>query len=194
MGANSHFAVELLGATADKLAITGNFDLTALDNFLDVTGVGTGSSWVIATYTGTLTGVFESITSGYSVNYGTGTNSLVTLNAGLAGDYNGNGKVDAADYVLWQESDRVRGQSGGLQRVASELRQSARSGIEHRWFSRGARASQRHAGRLRDDGRDWRDAPPCAWPQTTDVGPLRKVFEPAVWKSVYCRDEALRPA
>lgn len=80
MGVNSHFAVELAGATADRLAITGNLDLAALGNFLDVTGAGTGASWVIATYTGTLTGTFESITSGYSVDYGTLTNSQVTLN------------------------------------------------------------------------------------------------------------------
>jgi fibronectin-binding autotransporter adhesin len=79
MGASSHFAVELSGATADKLAITGDLDLSALGNFLDVSGAGTGSSWVIATYTGALTGVFETITSGYLVDYGTLANSQVTL-------------------------------------------------------------------------------------------------------------------
>lgn len=108
MGANSHFAIELLGATADKLAITGNFDLSALGNFLDVTGAGTGTSWIIATYTGTLTGTFETITSGYSVDYGAGTNSQVTLNlsgpVGVPGDYNANGIVDGADYVVWRKN------------------------------------------------------------------------------------------
>jgi autotransporter-associated beta strand protein len=79
MGADSHFAIELSGATSDKLAITGNLDVSALGNFLDVTGTGTGSSWVIATYTGTLTGTFETITTGYLVDYGTLTNSQVTL-------------------------------------------------------------------------------------------------------------------
>ena len=106
MGANSHFLTELLGATADKLAITGNLDLSALANFLDVTGVGSGTSWIIATYTGTLTGTFETITSGYSVNYGTGTNSQVTLLGppmGVPGDYNGNGVVDGADYVVYRD-------------------------------------------------------------------------------------------
>lgn len=108
MGANSHLAIELLGATADKLAITGNLDLSALGNFLDVTGAGTGTSWIIATYTGTLTGIFETITSGYSVNYGSGTNSQVTLNlsgpVGVPGDYNANGIVDGADYVVWRKN------------------------------------------------------------------------------------------
>ena len=106
MGASSHYAVELSGATADKLAITGNLDLAALANFLDVTGTGTGSSWVIATYTGTLTGVFETITSGYTVDYGSGTNSQVTLMAaGLPGDFNSDGKVDAGDYVTWRKNN-----------------------------------------------------------------------------------------
>jgi hypothetical protein len=53
-----------------------------------------------------LTGTFETITSGYSVDYGTGTNSQVTLMAaavGLPGDFNSDGKVDAGDYVLWRK-------------------------------------------------------------------------------------------
>lgn len=106
MNANSHYAVELSGAAADKLAITGNLDLAALGNFLDVTGVGTGSSWIIATYTGSLTGTFETVTSGYSVNYGSGSNSQVTLMAaGLPGDFNNDGKVDAGDYVTWRKNN-----------------------------------------------------------------------------------------
>ncbi len=107
MNADSHYAVELSGAAADMLAITGNLDLTALDNFLDVTGAGTGSSWVIATYTGTLMGSFETITPGYSVDYGSGTNSEVTLMAaaGLPGDFNNDGKVDAGDYVTWRKNN-----------------------------------------------------------------------------------------
>jgi fibronectin-binding autotransporter adhesin len=109
MGANSHLAIELSGATADKLAITGNLDLSALGNFLDVLSPGTGSSWVIATYTGTLTGTFETITSGYSVDYGTLSNSQITLTAtgspGLTGDFNNDGKVDAGDYATWRKND-----------------------------------------------------------------------------------------
>jgi hypothetical protein len=114
MGNNSHFAVELSGANADKLAISGsgagNLDLAGagpgdtLFNYLDVTGIGSGTSWVIATYTGTLTGVFESITPGYSIDYGSGTNSQITLNlAGVPGDFNNDTHVNVADYVTWRK-------------------------------------------------------------------------------------------
>jgi hypothetical protein len=76
-------------------------------DFLDVTGAGQGLSWVIATY-GTLSGTFNSVTSGYTVSYGTGTNSQITLNkapSGVKGDYNNDGKVDAGDYVTWRKNN-----------------------------------------------------------------------------------------
>ena len=62
-GANSHWAIELNGASSDQLAVGGNIDLSAVD-LLDVTGAGTGPSWVIATYTGSLTGAFDTVTPG----------------------------------------------------------------------------------------------------------------------------------
>ena len=101
-------AVDLSGSTADQLAVVGNLDLSAIDNFLNVAGVGSGSSWVIATYSGTLTGIFESITTGFTVDYGTGANSMITLNStgpmGLPGDFNGDNIVDAADYTVWRDN------------------------------------------------------------------------------------------
>ena len=104
----STFVTEFVSGMIDPLAITGNVDLSALANSLSVMGTGTGSSWVIATYGGALTGTFENITSGFSVDYGTGSNSQITLNlAGpwdVAGDYNQNGIVDAADYVFWRNN------------------------------------------------------------------------------------------
>ena len=113
-GANSHFGIELSGATADQLAVTGNIDLTALGNALDVTGSGSGS-WVIATYTGSRTGTFESVTSGFTVDYGTGSNSQITLMGsvvtGVIGDYNNDNKVNAADYTVWRNSLGAAGSS-----------------------------------------------------------------------------------
>jgi hypothetical protein len=106
MGANSHLAIELSGAAADKLVVGGNLSLSNVD-FLDVTGTGSGLSWIIATY-GSLTGTFNNVTPGYTVNYGTGANSQITLNkapTGINGDFDNNGKVDAGDYVTWRRSN-----------------------------------------------------------------------------------------
>ena len=106
MNTNSHLAIELSGAAADKLVVGGNLNLANVD-FLDITGVGQGLSWVIATYAGTLTGTFNNVTSGYTVNYGTGTNSQITLNkppSAVNGDFNNDGKVDAGDYVTWRKT------------------------------------------------------------------------------------------
>jgi fibronectin-binding autotransporter adhesin len=102
-GANSHWAIELSGASADKLAVTGNIDLSAVD-FLDVTGAGTGSSWIIGTYTGTETGVFNTITSGYTVTYTGGNITLNGASSCAPGDLNCDGHVDASDYVFWRKN------------------------------------------------------------------------------------------
>lgn len=109
MGANSAWNAELLGTTSDLLAITGNLDLSALGNTLNVIDLGkTGTSWLLATVTGAITGTFENITSGYSVDYGTTTPGQLRLNltgpVPVLGDYNGNGTVDAADYAVWRKA------------------------------------------------------------------------------------------
>jgi hypothetical protein len=112
----SHWAIELNGAAADKLVVGGNIDLSAVDN-LDVTGTGSGTSWVIATYAGTLAGTFDVVTPGYSVDYGSGSNSQITLNAvpvGVQGDYNNNGVVDAADYVVWRNGGPLQNEVTGV--------------------------------------------------------------------------------
>jgi fibronectin-binding autotransporter adhesin len=103
--ANSHWAIELSGTSADKLAVTGDIDLSAVDS-LDITGSGSGTSWLIGTYTGTLLGTFDTVTSGYSVTY---TGGNITLNftgpPALPGDFNSDGKVDAGDYVTWRKNN-----------------------------------------------------------------------------------------
>jgi hypothetical protein len=97
--------IELSGGTSDKLAVTGNIDLQAAGDFLSVTGTGTGSSWLIGTYTGTELGIFDNITSGYTVSY-TGGNIVLNATApGLPGDFNSDGNVDAGDYVTWRKND-----------------------------------------------------------------------------------------
>lgn len=102
MSANSHLAIEISPSGADRLVVGGNLDLSAVD-FLDVTGRGSGNSWVIATYGGTLSGVFNNIPPGYNVNYGSGIHSQITLYFG-SGDFNGDTLVDAGDYVSWRKN------------------------------------------------------------------------------------------
>jgi hypothetical protein len=86
--AGSNWAIELSGASADLLNVTGNIDLSAADT-LNITGIGSGASWVIATYTGSLAGTFDAVTPGYSVDYGTGTNSQITLHTPGSGASSG---------------------------------------------------------------------------------------------------------
>ena len=70
-----------------------------------MTGSGTGSSWLIGTYTGTESGVFDNITSGYTVSYTGGNITLNTAVAGLPGDFNSDGQVDAGDYATWRKNE-----------------------------------------------------------------------------------------
>jgi fibronectin-binding autotransporter adhesin len=101
MSASSHLAIDLSGATADKLAVGGNLDLSASD-FLDVTGTGSGP-WVIATYGGTLSGTFDNVTSGYIVDYTT-PGQIILNSMSLPGDYNSDGVVDGTDYITWRKT------------------------------------------------------------------------------------------
>ncbi len=107
-GANSHWLIGLDGTTSGKLVIGGDLNLSAVDN-LDVVGSGTGP-WIIATYGGMLTGMFDNVTSGYSVNYDSPGEIILDV-ATLQGDYNHDQKVDAADYVLWRKDPANNGGS-----------------------------------------------------------------------------------
>jgi fibronectin-binding autotransporter adhesin len=66
-------AIDVSGATADKLAITGNLNLSTIFDGLVVTELATATlaRYQIVTYTGSLTGVFDTLTlpSGYSIDY-----------------------------------------------------------------------------------------------------------------------------
>jgi hypothetical protein len=59
---------------------------------------------VIATYTGALTGMFDSVTEGYTINYDTPGEIKLVIGNVLAGDYNNDGVVNTADYVVWRNS------------------------------------------------------------------------------------------
>jgi hypothetical protein len=91
-------------ATADKLlvdgivALGGNLSIATLNGFLPTSG----NSWQIIA-AGGITGDFSSITPGYSVQQ-QGNSLVLFFGAPLAGDYDGNGVVDARDYVVWRQA------------------------------------------------------------------------------------------
>ena len=62
------YACDLDGATADKLAVTGNLDLTDATLTLNILSAPTASHYVIATYTGSVFGNFASVPAGYIVD------------------------------------------------------------------------------------------------------------------------------
>jgi hypothetical protein len=93
-------------ALADNLVVEGGVllggDLTVkpLSGF---TPMG-GDSWQILT-AGSITGQFNAITAGYSIIQQGSSLMLFFGDAppvGMAGDYNGDNEVDAADYVVWR--------------------------------------------------------------------------------------------
>ena len=111
------YAAEVDGPVADLLAVTG--DLTLAGATLDVSLLGGGftqQSYVIATYTGTLTGTFATVTPGYAVTYGGGqlvlkqgsASSFETWAAakgvtGFDADSDGDGIKNGLEFVLGGE-------------------------------------------------------------------------------------------
>ncbi len=123
------FATAFAAGTIDPLNVLGDVDLSALGNILSVAGSGVGSSWTLLTYVGTLTGTFES-TPGYTVDYGTGTNSQITImaSAGLIGDYNNDHVVNAADYTVWRDNLGLAGSALGAESRPSQRQRRGERG------------------------------------------------------------------
>ncbi|MCI0333041.1 MAG: autotransporter-associated beta strand repeat-containing protein, partial [Planctomycetes bacterium] len=102
----------LMGTEYDSATITGT---ATLDGTLDVSLIdafmpSAGDSFEILAAIGGVFGTFETeslpvLAGGLSWNVLYGANSVVLEVAapGLPGDYNGDGKVDAADYVVWRK-------------------------------------------------------------------------------------------
>ncbi len=66
------FAVEIDGASSSKLTVNGGLDITGSTLLVSVLSAPTSPSYVIAEYSGTLTGTFASVPAGYTVRYGAG--------------------------------------------------------------------------------------------------------------------------
>ena len=86
---NGALAIDIDASSSDQLVVTGNLDLTDSTLALNELAVPAATPYTIATYSGTLTGTFASPPSGYTVNYGSGTNDIITLTkSGVTPDYN----------------------------------------------------------------------------------------------------------
>jgi len=78
LGSGGHFATTLAGTSPGLLQVTGDLDLGG-DDFLDLTRIGTSPGpFLITTYSGTLTGLFDHVTDGFLVNYSTAGQITVT--------------------------------------------------------------------------------------------------------------------
>jgi len=76
--------IDANSSASDTLAIDGNLDLSTAFDQLTLTilnGSTPSGIYTIATYSGTLTGTFDTVNlpSGYSLDYGSGSNSSITL-------------------------------------------------------------------------------------------------------------------
>jgi fibronectin-binding autotransporter adhesin len=87
---------------------------TVTINLANVGGLAGGPAFPIIDYSGTLTGTFSTLQLGtqpsgftYQLQNNTGNTSidLLVTAAGLAGDFNNDGKVDAGDYLLWRKNN-----------------------------------------------------------------------------------------
>lgn len=75
------YAYEIDGAAGDTLVVNGNLSLTGATLAITELNPGTAGSYVVAQYSGSLTGTFAvtGLPGGWSIDYGTGTNSQITL-------------------------------------------------------------------------------------------------------------------
>jgi hypothetical protein len=105
------------GTDFDQLLVTGD---ATLDGVLDVSLIAPftptpGQSFEIIDVGGSLSGIFSGLPQAALVGNLGGTDLFITYaggdgndvalfaSAGLPGDYNGNGVVDAADYTVWRD-------------------------------------------------------------------------------------------
>jgi autotransporter-associated beta strand protein len=122
LGGTATLMMELAGTTPgteyDRLVVAGSASLAgALDVLLlDSFTPAVGNTFEIIAAAGGVSGTFTSETLPalaanleWDVLYGSNNVTLQVLSTALLGDYNQNGTVDAADYVVWRN---LEGQSG----------------------------------------------------------------------------------
>jgi autotransporter-associated beta strand protein len=118
LASGSFFDAELGGnapGTFDRFAVAGAVNLSGtltvtLANSFTPT---TGNSFELIAATGGVTGTFENVSLPtlpgiiWQVVYNPNSVVLATLGDGIPGDYNNNGAVDAADYILWRNGSPI---------------------------------------------------------------------------------------
>jgi hypothetical protein len=114
---NANVGFEIGGTNAADFARLTTGGIATLDGGLAVQLIngflpGAGDMFDILTATGGITGTFDTtpeqlpaLSGGlkWQINYGAHDVVLAVVAAGLFGDYNGNGIVDAADYTVWRD-------------------------------------------------------------------------------------------
>lgn len=108
-------ACQLDGTNGGRLTVNGNLDLTGATLAITEVSAASASEYVVASYTGTLTGTFAvtGLPTGYSVNYDAGAKQIKLSKPGFQGwaaakglsgnpnaDFDHDGLSDAVEYVL----------------------------------------------------------------------------------------------
>jgi hypothetical protein len=119
MGPLTNLAIEIAGTGLgqfDRLVVDGDAALAgALDVELDGFSLSLGQSFEIIDVAGALSGTFASLAEGATLGNFGGTELFITYAGGdgndvalfapgLPGDFNHDGSVDAADYVVWRKN------------------------------------------------------------------------------------------
>lgn len=120
IGATAGTDIELAGTTKgaqyDSLTIAGSVSLSGDLNVLLIGGFtpSAGQSFNILTAAGGIGGTFDStnlpaLAGGLYFNLAYAPTTITLSVAGILGDYNRNGTIDAADYILWRKSLSLTG-------------------------------------------------------------------------------------
>jgi autotransporter-associated beta strand protein len=126
---------DLIDVTAGALALPATNTPSTLVNLFDVGGLALGT-YTLIDYTGSFTGSLSNLTpSGpggfsYTLNNNTGATTIeLIVSAAATGDWNGDTKVNAADYVTWRKDPGSFGNDpGGYVTWRENFSQSAASG------------------------------------------------------------------
>jgi autotransporter-associated beta strand protein len=112
---NGKLIVEYQGSSIDLLNVGGNLNIANATVDFDSLGALSAGAHVFATYT-SRTGSFASVLDlpgGFTIDYNyLNANQIALVPGSSPGDYNGDNKVNAADYVTWRKNPSGPGNGG----------------------------------------------------------------------------------